>query len=134
MKIGAAAAATGLPIKTVRYYDEIGLVRPSGRSRTGYRDYTHAELARLVFARRARTFGFSVEETRELLGLYGDDARSSSDVKRIAARRLGEIEARMAELEALRDELAHLVERCHGDDRPDCPILSRFAGEDAASG
>lgn len=128
MNIGAVARASGLPVKTVRYYADIGLVVPEGRSDAGYRQYSDAELARLIFARRARAFGFSVDETRELLGLYGDRERSASDVKRIAAHKLEEIEERMQELTALRDELRHLVDTCAGDSRPDCPILSHIAG------
>ncbi len=129
MTIGEAARAAGLPVKTVRYYADIGLVVPQGRSVAGYRVYGETELAQLVLARRARAFGFSVEETRELLDLYRDRNRSSADVKRIAERRLAEIDGRMRELAALRDELARLVAACHGDERPDCPILTRFAGD-----
>lgn len=128
MNIGAAAKATGLPVKTVRYYADIGLVAPEGRSDSGYRQYTPTELNKLVFARRARAFGFSIDDVRELLSLYEDRNRSSADVKRIAQGRLEEIEARMQELHALRDELSHLVHACRGDDRPDCPIISGFAG------
>lgn len=124
MNIGAAARAAGLPVKTVRYYADIGLVTPEARSESGYRQYSSTELNKLVFARRTRAFGFSIEETRELLGLYEDQARSSADVKRIASQHLEQIETRMQELQALRDELAHLVNACHGDERPDCPILS----------
>ena len=127
MKIGSAAKAAGLPIKTVRYYADIGLVTPSDRSASGYRRYTPTELSKLVFARRARAFGFSIDETRELLSLYEDRNRTSADVKRIASNRLTEIISKMRELQALHDELSHLVEACHGDDRPDCPILSSFA-------
>lgn len=127
MNIGSAAKATGLPIKTVRYYADIGLVTPSDRSASGYRRYTPTELSKLVFARRARAFGFSIDETRELLSLYEDRNRSSADVKRIASNRLDDIISKMRELQALHDELSHLVEACHGDDRPDCPILSSFA-------
>ena len=115
-------------MKTVRYYADIGLVTPQGRSDTGYRQYTQTELSKLVFARRARAFGFSIDETRELLSLYEDRNRSSADVKRIAQGRLQDIEARMQELKALQDELSHLVHACRGDDRPDCPIISGFAG------
>ncbi|MFK7944702.1 MAG: Cu(I)-responsive transcriptional regulator [Paracoccaceae bacterium] len=129
MNIGAAAKASGLPIKTVRYYADIGLVTPRLRSRSGYRVYTENELSKLVFARRARTFGFTIDETRELLSLYEDRRRSSADVKRIAQGRLEDIEARMSELQALHNQLSHLVSACHGDDRPDCPIISGFAGE-----
>lgn len=128
MNIGAVAEAAGLPVKTVRYYADIGLVTPRLRSRSGYRIYTDTELSKLVFARRARTFGFTIEETRELLSLYDDGQRSSADVKRIAQGRLDDITAKMQDLKALHDELAHLVSACHGDERPDCPILSGFAG------
>lgn len=124
MNIGDAAKATGLPVKTVRYYDDIGLISPSQRSTGGYRQYEIPELSKLVFARRARAFGFSIDETRELLSLYEDQDRSSADVKRIAMVQLAEIKRRMAELEALRDELEYLVEACRGDERPDCPILT----------
>ncbi|MEM1276084.1 MAG: Cu(I)-responsive transcriptional regulator [Pseudomonadota bacterium] len=127
MKIGAVAKSVGLPIKTIRYYADIGLVVPVARSDSGYRQYSSTEVRKLIFVRRARAFGFSIEATRELLDLYQDRNRSSSDVKRIASGRLEDIEAKMRELQALRDELAHLVTACRGDDRPDCPILSGFA-------
>lgn len=126
MQIGEAARQADLPVKTVRYYADIGLVTPS-RSASGYRQYRPEDLAKLVFARRARAFGFPIEAVRELLSLYEDRNRSSSDVKEIAQARLAEIERRMAELTALRDELTHLVENCRGDHRPDCPILKRLA-------
>ncbi|MEM1383679.1 MAG: Cu(I)-responsive transcriptional regulator [Pseudomonadota bacterium] len=129
MNIGTAAKAAGLPIKTVRYYADIGLVTPSGRTDSGYRRYTETELSKLIFARRSRSFGFTIDETRELLSLYEDQERSSADVRAIAAGRLEEIEAKMRELTALRDELSHLVEACCGDGRPDCPILLRIAEE-----
>jgi len=131
MNIGSAAKAAGLPIKTVRYYADIGLVIPSARTESGYRQYTATELNKLIFARRTRTFGFSIEQTRELLSLYEDRNRSSGDVKRIASEKLEEIEAKMAELNALHDELSHLVTKCRGDDRPDCPILDDLAGREA---
>ena len=127
MNIGAAARAAGLPVKTVRYYADIGLVVPDGRSDNGYRRYSDSELRKLVFARHARAFGFTIDETRELLSLYGDTNRSSSDVKQIASRRLSDLRAKMAELQELHDELAHLVETCRGDSRPDCPIISSLA-------
>ncbi len=131
MNIGAVAKASGLPVKTVRYYADIGLVRPSGRGENGYRQYTEQELSKLVFSRRARAFGFSVEETRELISLYEDKNRSSGDVKRIALKRLEDIKSKMLELQALQDDLAHLVNACRGDDRPDCPIISGFVSGDA---
>ena len=123
MVIGDAAKAAGLPTKTVRYYAEIGLVQPGGRTAAGYRDYGPGEVKKLAFVRRARSFGFSVEECRDLLALYQDAGRSSADVKRIAGERLKEIEAKQRELQALHDTLSHLVTSCRGDHRPDCPII-----------
>ena len=123
MNISAVADAAGLPVKTVRYYSDIGLVPAPARSAAGYRSYDDAAVRKLVFVRRAREFGFSVEECRELLDLYEDRHRSSADVKRIAARRLDEIAKKQRELQSLHDELAHLVEACRGDHRPDCPII-----------
>ncbi len=128
LNIGDASKATGLPTKTVRYYAEIGLVVPSGRSESGYRLYGDAELSKLVFVRRARAFGFSVDACRELLSLYEDSNRSSANVKSIALQRLAEIEEKLADLQKLRDELSHLAEACRGDSRPDCPILDSFSG------
>ena len=126
MNISRAAAAAGLPVKTVRYYADIGLVSPAGRTDTGYRTYDDAAVRKLAFVRRAREFGFSIEECRELLGLYEDRSRSSADVKRLAERRLREIEAKQRSLQALHDELSGLVHACKGDARPDCPILDHL--------
>lgn len=124
MNIGTIARRADLPTKTVRYYADIGLVLPSDRSSAGYRIYSEIELNKLRFVRSARSFGFSVEECRELLGLYEDRDRSSRDVKRMAQQRIKQIEDKMAELQSLHDELARLAESCHGDDRADCPILT----------
>jgi Cu(I)-responsive transcriptional regulator len=126
MNIGSAAKAAGLPVKTVRYYADIGLVEAPDRTQTGYRRYDEAAVRKLAFVRRARDFGFSIEECRELLSLYQDKSRSSADVRAIAAAHLEEIEEKQRQLAALRDELAHLVTACRGDDRPDCPILDRL--------
>ena len=123
MNISAAAAASGLPSKTVRYYADVNLVPAAGRSDTGYRLYDDASVRRLIFVRRSREFGFSIDECRELLGLYIDDQRPSSKVKRIASQKLAEIRKKQAELQSLQDELSHLVDTCAGDHRPDCPIL-----------
>ena len=125
--IGDAARASGLPTKTVRYYADIGLVKPDARSQAGYRLYSQTELKKLMFVRRARAFGFSVDECRDLLDLYEDRDRPSRDVKKLAMQRIGEIERKMDELQMLHNELTHLADACHGDDRPDCPILSNFA-------
>lgn len=131
MNIGSAARQSGLNAKTLRFYEEIGLIRP-GRRGNGYRDYDRGDVHTLRFVKRARGLGFSVEECRRLLALYQDRNRTSAEVKRIAADKLGEIDAKIAELGALRRTLEHLVEACHGDDRPDCPILDDIAEGDAA--
>ena len=123
MNISAASKAAGLPVKTVRYYADIGLVEAPSRSDAGYRSYDDAAVRKLVFARRSREFGFSIEECRELLGLYQDQDRTSSEVKRIASRRLQEIEVKQRELQSLHDELSHLVKSCRGDNMPHCPII-----------
>ena len=131
MNISAVADAARLPVKTVRYYSDIGLVPAPARSAAGYRSYDDPAVRKLVFVRRAREFGFSVEECRELLDLYEDRHRSSADVKRIAARRLDEIAKKQRELQSLHDELAHLVEACRGDHRPDCPIIDGLGARQA---
>ena len=123
MNISTAAKTAGLPVKTVRYYADIGLVSAPERTESGYRTYDDGAVLKLVFVRRAREFGFSIEECRELLSLYEDQDRSSADVKRIATRRLEDIAEKQRELQSLHDDLAHLVDACKGDDRPDCPII-----------
>ena len=128
MNISDAAERSGLPPKTIRYYEEIGLVRP-GRAGNGYRDYSTADIHRLRFVQRARSLGFSVEECRQLLSLYGDSGRESADVKALAKVKLAEIDRKIEELMGLRKTLSHLVHTCHGDHRPDCPILDELAGQ-----
>ena len=123
MNISAASRAAGLPVKTVRYYADIGLVSAPWRSESGYRIYDASAVRKLVFVRRAREFGFSIDECRDLLSLYEDQNRSSADVKRMAMRRLEQIAGKQRELASLHDELAHLVDACKGDHRPDCPII-----------
>ncbi|MEO1701087.1 MAG: Cu(I)-responsive transcriptional regulator [Pseudomonadota bacterium] len=123
MNISEVSRLAQLPTKTVRYYADIDLVAPCGRSEAGYRTYSDTELRKLVFVRRARESGFSIEECRELLGLYEDDDRNSADVKAIASKKLKEIKAKQRELQMLHDELAHVVQSCRGDDRPNCPII-----------
>lgn len=130
LNIGETAAACGLPKKTVRYYADIGLVTPAARAPNGYRVYSPAEVRRLIFVRRARAFGFSVDECRELLGLYGDAGRSSADVKRVAEKRLEDLRAKMRDLEALQSELSSLVAECRGDSGPDCPIIASLAKQE----
>jgi len=127
MNIGDVAAVTGLPPKTIRYYEDIHLVRPA-RSSNGYRDFSDQDTHKLAFLSRARSLGFSIEECRTLLSLYEDRDRASAEVKRIAEEHLSSIAAKITELETLRSTLQTLVRRCHGDDRPECPILDDLAG------
>ena len=122
MNISAAAAHTGVPPKTIRYYEQIGLVRPQ-REANGYRAFREADLHKLTFLGRARALGFGIEECRALLALWEDESRASAEVRKIAEERLAEIDGKIADLRAMRGTLAHLVEHCRGDARPDCPIL-----------
>ena len=128
MNIGQVAKQSGLPAKTIRYYESIGLVRRAARRRSGYRDYDAADARRLRFIAQARALGFVVEEVRALLALYEDKSRASSDVKQLVLRHIGEIDRKIADLERLKAALGHLAERCHGDDRPECPILEGLGG------
>ncbi len=127
MNISDAATATGLPAKTIRYYEDIGLVTP-GRSANGYRSFAQPDLHKLRFLARARALGFSIEDCRTLLALYEDQGRASADVKAVARGHLQQIEQKIADLQAMRDTLTHLVDTCAGDDRPDCPILRDLGG------
>lgn len=127
MNIGEVGKASGLAAKTIRYYEDIKLITPA-RDANGYRAFSDADAHKLRFLARARSLGFTIEECRALLGLYEDQGRASADVKRIAEQHLSQIERKIDELRAMQDTLAHLVEQCHGDDRPDCPILSDLAG------
>ena len=122
MNIGEVSEAAGLPAKTIRYYEDIGLITPL-RDANGYRRFTDAHLHKLAFLARARGLGFSIEQCRTLLALYEDRARASADVKALAETHLAEIDAKMAELAEMRRVLADLVHACAGDHRPDCPIL-----------
>lgn len=128
MNISLAAARSGLPAKTIRYYEDIGLLRPS-RAVNGYRRYEEADIHKLRFLQRARGLGFSIGECRRLLSLYEDPDRASADVKALAQAHLDDIDRKLAELRSLHDTLARLIEACHGDHLPDCPILDDLAGE-----
>lgn len=127
MNIGDVAEASGLPPKTIRYYEDIGLVRPA-RSENGYRDFSDRDAHMLAFLGRARSLGFSIEDCRTLLSLYEDRSRASADVRDLARQHMDRIARKIDELEAMRGTLDTLVTRCHGDDRPDCPILDDLAG------
>ncbi|WP_137699402.1 Cu(I)-responsive transcriptional regulator [Marimonas lutisalis] len=126
MNIGDVARLSGLPAKTIRYYEDIGLITPK-RAENGYRRFRESDLHKLSFLGRARSLGFSIEDCRTLLALYEDQSRASADVKALARGHLNKIEAKIAELQQMHDTLSHLVKACHGDDRPDCPILADLA-------
>ena len=126
MNIGQAAEASGLATKTIRYYEDIGLV-VAGRLPNGYRHYEERHIHMLRFVQRARSLGFGINECRSLLSLYQDQGRASADVKRLAEARLADIDRKIEELHGMRAVLAQLVEACHGDHRPDCPILEDLA-------
>lgn len=128
MNIAQVARRSGLPPKTIRYYEEIGLIRPA-RAANGYRAFAEPDLHKLAFLGRARSLGFPIEECRMLLALWEDRARASADVKALAEHHLDAIDAKIAELRSMRRTLASLVEHCAGDHRPDCPILADLAGQ-----
>lgn len=127
MNIGAVSERSNLPAKTIRYYEEIALIKPA-RLDNGYREYSDNDLHRLRFLQRARSLGFTIEECRTLLSLYEDKHRASADVKSIAQSKIEEIDRKIAELRSLRATLASLADDCHGDNRPDCPIIDDLAG------
>jgi Cu(I)-responsive transcriptional regulator len=132
MNIGEVSERSGLPPKTIRYYEDIGLIRPR-RGANGYRAFADADAHRLAFLGRARSLGFSIEECRALLALYADAERASGDVKQLAEAHLAQIDRKIAELASMRATLARLVRRCQGDARPDCPILDDLAGAPASA-
>jgi MerR family copper efflux transcriptional regulator len=126
MNIGEISDVVGMPAKTIRYYEDIGLVAPR-RSENGYRVYGEKDVHRLGFLGRARSLGFSIEECRALLALYADTGRASAEVKAIAEAHLVAIEEKIAALRSMQETLSALVGACAGDDRPDCPILADLA-------
>lgn len=127
MNIGDVSRRSGLPAKTIRYYEEIGLITPR-RSANGYRSFHESDLHKLGFLGRARSLGFSIADCRNLLALYENRSRASADVKAIARDHLVRIETKLAELQQMHDTLSHLVSACAGNDRPDCPILADLSG------
>ena len=129
MRIGEAARRSGMAARTIRFYEEAGLIAPAPRAGNGYREFSDDEVRRLKFIHRARHLGFSVEEVGRLLSLWSDDGRASAHVKRLALEHVARIETKMTELCSMRDAILHLAERCHGDDRPECPILDELAGD-----
>ena len=127
LNIGDVAERSGLRAKTIRYYEDIGLIRPR-RGENGYRDFGETDVHKLAFLARARSLGFTIEDCRALLALYEDRSRASADVKRVAEQHLERIERKIQELQAMDAALTLLIEKCHGDDRPDCPIIEGLAG------
>lgn len=127
MNIGQAAAASGISAKMIRHYESIGLIDEAERSSAGYRIYTRKDIEALRFIRSSRDLGFSVDQIRELLALWRDRNRASADVKRVALEHVTELEAKMRQLQEMADTLRHLAAHCHGDDRPDCPIIQQLA-------
>lgn len=130
MNIGDVAERAGLPAKTIRYYEDIGLITPA-RSANGYRAFSDSDLHKLAFLGRARALGFSIEDCRALMQLYEDEHRTSAEVRDIALHHLDRIEQKIADLSEMRATLRSLITACAGDNRPDCPILESLANPDA---
>lgn len=127
MNIGTVAEKSGVPPKTIRYYESIGLIPSADRRPNGYRSYDEIDMHTLHFIKRARGLGFSVDEVRDLLDLWRDRRRSSASVKALASEHLGALDRKIEELRSMRKSLATLIEKCRGDERPDCPILDDLA-------
>jgi MerR family copper efflux transcriptional regulator len=132
MNIGQASSHSGVSAKMIRYYESIGLMPEAGRTQAGYRVYSERDVHLLRFVRRSRDLGFALEDIRMLLGLWQDDERPSAAVKDIALKHIDELTRKIAELQAMKRSLQHLAEACHGDDRPDCPILDDLGGMESA--
>ncbi len=130
MQIGEAARLTGVSAKMIRHYESIGLIPSADRRESNYRDYGHHDIHRLGFIRRARDLGFSIDEIRDLLRLWGDQSRSSADVKALTLGHIAELDRKITLLTEMRDTLAHLADACDGDHRPHCPIIQSLAGND----
>lgn len=131
MNIGTASKASGVSQRMIRHYEQIGLIPAPPRRDSGYRDYSQADVSRLRFIANARDLGFPIEEIGTLLALWSDKDRASAEVKALALARADELERKAQALEAMRQSLLDLARRCHGDERPDCPILERLSGKDA---
>ena len=127
MNIGKAAKLSNLTIKTVRYYSNIGLVKPQQNISSGYREYTDGEVAKLKFIGKARKFDFSIHECKELLSLYEDKNRTSKEVKKITLEKISQLDSKLRDLNDLKNELSLLANNCHGDDKPNCPILDELS-------
>ncbi len=132
LTIGEAANASGVSAKMIRHYEEIGLIPRASRSPSGYRHYRESDIHVLRFVRRSRELGFSMKEIAALLGLWNNRRRASADVKRLAMKHVADLEARIGEMQAMKRTLERLASCCHGDHRPDCPILDDLAEEAGA--
>lgn len=126
--IGKAAELSSLSAKMIRYYEGVGLLAPVSRSESGYRTYDEHDIHTLRFIKRSRDLGFSVKQIEELLALWNDKERASAEVKQVAAGHLSQLKNKRAELNQMIATLEHLVDHCHGDQRPDCPILGELGG------
>ena len=133
MNIGSAARTSGISAKMIRYYESIGRLPAPVRAKSNYRVYSANDIHTLRFIRRARDLGFSLEETGKLLDLWRDRGRQSASVKAIAMEHVADLERRVAEMQAMIQTLRHLSHNCHGDDRPDCPILEDLTGKAQAA-
>jgi MerR family copper efflux transcriptional regulator len=123
MTIGQASASSGVPPKTIRFYEDLGLIKPAERLANRYRAYDDNNVRILRFIRRARALGFSLREIEKLLSLYRNRRRASEDVKRLALSHVADLDCKIAELKRVRDTIAELARRCQGGERPECPIL-----------
>lgn len=128
MNIGQVATRSGVPAKTIRYYEQAGLLRAAPRGQNGYRRYEQKDVDVLRFVKQARTLGFSVKDVESLLALWQNRRRTSAKVKALAEKHVADVDRRIQKLQSMRKTLTHLIVRCHGDDRPDCPILDGIAG------
>ena len=127
MNIGKASKLSDLTVKTVRYYANIELVKPKQSYLTGYREYNEEDVLKLKFVGKARKFNFSIDECRELLSLYENKSRSSKNVKKLTLEKISQIDEKLNQLQNLKNELTYLANNCHGDDRPNCPILEALS-------
>lgn len=134
MNIGEASSVSGVSAKMIRYYESLGLLKEAKRTVAGYRIYDDRDLHTLRFVRRARDLGFSIEEIERLLGLWQNRRRSSADVRQVAQTHLQDLDRKIEELQAMRRTLERLIDHCHGDHRPDCPILDDLAGAGVPGG
>lgn len=129
MNIGEASKKSGVSAKLIRHYESIGIIPKASRALSGYRTYSDREVNILKFVKRSRSLGFSMEEIKKLVSLWRNKKRTSQEVKKLATKHIDELEQKITELQSMVETLKHLAMNCHGDDRPDCPILDELAAE-----